>query len=67
MNELQDVVEPENFSELAELHQRASHACELLKAMAIEWRMMILCHLSEGEKNVSELQGLLGLSQSAVS
>ena len=67
MNELQDVVKPENFSELAELHEMASHACDLLKAMSNEWRLMILCHLSEGEKNVSELQGLLGLSQSAVS
>jgi DNA-binding transcriptional ArsR family regulator len=67
MNELQDVVEPENFSELAELHEMASHACDLLKAMSNEWRLMILCHLSEGEKTVGELQSLLGLSQSAVS
>lgn len=67
MTELQDVVQPENFSELAELHEMASHACNLLKAMSNEWRLMILCHLSEGEKTVGELQGLLGLSQSAVS
>jgi DNA-binding transcriptional ArsR family regulator len=45
----------------------ASHACELLKAMANEWRLIILCQLSEGEKTVSELQGILGLSQSALS
>jgi len=45
----------------------ASHACELLKAMANEWRLMILCHLAEGEKTVSQLQNLLGLSQSALS
>ena len=45
----------------------ASHACELLKAMANEWRLMILCQLAEGEKTVSELQKLLGLSQSALS
>ena len=45
----------------------AAHACELLKAMANEWRLMILCQLAEGEKSVSELQGLLGLSQSALS
>lgn len=67
MTELQDVVQPENFSELAELHEMASHACGLLKAMSNEWRLMILCHLSEGEKTVGELQSLLGLSQSAVS
>ena len=50
-----------------ELHDMAAQACELLKAMANEWRLMILCQLSEGEKTVSELQGLLGLSQSALS
>ena len=45
----------------------AAHAVELLKAMANEWRLMILCQLAEGEKTVSELQSLLGLSQSALS
>jgi len=45
----------------------ASHAVELLKAMANEWRLMILCQLAEGEKTVSELQSTLGLSQSALS
>ncbi len=45
----------------------ASHAVVLLKAMANEWRLMILCQLAEGEKTVSELQSILGLSQSALS
>ncbi len=58
---------PEDFSKLTELHDMASHACVLLKAMANEWRLMILCQLSEGEKTVSELQSILGLSQSALS
>ena len=58
---------PEDFAKMAELHDMASHACELLKAMANEWRLMILCQLSEGEKTVSELQAILGLSQSALS
>lgn len=53
--------------ELTELHDKAAHAVELLKAMANEWRLMILCQLSEGEKTVSELQEILGLSQSALS
>lgn len=57
----------ENFEKLSELHDKASHAVELLKAMANEWRLMILCQLSEGEKTVSELQSILGLSQSALS
>lgn len=57
----------EDFEKLSELHDKAAHAVELLKAMANEWRLMILCQLSEGEKTVSELQSLLGLSQSALS
>ena len=60
MNEDQNTVTPEDFRELTELHDMAAHACELLKAMANEWRLMILCQLSEGEKTVSELQTLLG-------
>ena len=58
---------PQVHSDMSELHDMASHACELLKAMANEWRLMILCQLAEGEKTVSELQSLLGLSQSALS
>ena len=58
---------PEDFRQLTELHDKAAHACDLLKAMANEWRLIILCQLSDGEKTVSELQGMLGLSQSALS
>ena len=58
---------PEDVAELTELHNMAAHAVELLKAMANEWRLIILCQLSEGEKSVSELQEILGLSQSALS
>ena len=64
-----DTVEaaPEDIEKLGELHDMASQAVELLKAMANEWRLMILCKLAEGEKTVSELQQSLGLSQSALS
>ncbi len=67
MNETNEAIAAEDFARLTELHDMAAHACELLKAMANEWRLMILCHLAEGEKTVSELQRLLGLSQSALS
>ena len=67
MTDTQTTITPGDFRELTELHDMASHACELLKAMANEWRLMILCQLSEGEKTVSELQSILGLSQSALS
>ena len=56
-----------SVEEMNELHDMAAHAVDLLKAMANEWRLMILCQLSEGEKTVSELQDILGLSQSALS
>lgn len=62
-----EAVLPEDFAKMSELHDMASHACGLLKAMANEWRLMILCQLTEGEKTVSELQSVLGLSQSALS
>jgi DNA-binding transcriptional ArsR family regulator len=67
MNDVVETMGPEEFKKLTELHDMASHACVLLKAMSNEWRLIILCQLSEGEKTVSELQDLLGLSQSALS
>ncbi len=67
MDQETNAVTPEDFRKFTELHDMAAHACDLLKAMANEWRLMILCQLSEGEKTVSELQSILGLSQSALS
>ena len=61
------VTSAQDIEKLGELHDMASHAVELLKAMANEWRLMILCQLAEGERTVSELQEILGLSQSALS
>jgi DNA-binding transcriptional ArsR family regulator len=42
-------------------------ASVLLKAMGNERRLMILHYLTQGEKSVGELEGLIGLSQSALS
>jgi DNA-binding transcriptional ArsR family regulator len=67
MNDTPVELLPEDIDRLGELHDKAAHAVELLKAMANEWRLMILCQLAEGEKTVSELQEVLGLSQSALS
>ncbi|HET8791586.1 MAG TPA: metalloregulator ArsR/SmtB family transcription factor [Modicisalibacter sp.] len=44
-----------------------AHATNLLKAMANENRLRILCLLDEGELSVSELNAKLALSQSALS
>ena len=51
----------------ADLQANARRASALLKAMANERRLMILCHLASGEKNVGEIEALVGLSQSALS
>jgi ArsR family transcriptional regulator, virulence genes transcriptional regulator len=51
----------------AELQANARRASALLKAMANERRLMILCHLATGEKSVGEIEALIGLSQSALS
>ena len=61
------VTSAQDIEKIGELHDMAAHAVELLKAMANEWRLMILCQLADGEKTVSELQEILGLSQSALS
>ena len=45
----------------------AGRASRLLRAMANERRLVILCHLSEREHSVNELCRLVGLSQSALS
>lgn len=52
---------------VSDMEQRATEAAGFLKALAHEGRMMILCHLSAGEKTVTELEHLLGQRQAAVS
>jgi len=52
---------------LKELQENAKHATNLLKVMSNEWRLLILCHLADGEKSVGDLEAHLGLSQSALS
>lgn len=45
----------------------ASQAADFLKALGNENRLLILCHLSEGELSVSELETALGLRQPTLS
>lgn len=49
------------------LLQQARKASVLLKAMANERRLLILCYLGLEERSVSELERHVGLSQSALS
>ncbi len=53
---------------LNDLAASASEAAEMLKLLAHEGRLLILCHLAvEGELNAGALAGRAGLSQSALS
>jgi ArsR family transcriptional regulator len=45
----------------------ATAATNFLKAIGHEGRLMILCHLANGEKSVTELEELLSARQAAVS
>ncbi len=46
---------------------QAASAAGFLKALSHEGRLMILCHLSAGERSVTELERLLESRQAAVS
>src|SRR5690606_10438308 len=50
-----------------DLIRQAENAASFLKALSHEGRLMILCHLTSGEKSVTELETLLGSRQAAVS
>jgi DNA-binding transcriptional ArsR family regulator len=53
---------------LSQLERRAAEAAGLLKLLANENRLLILCRLAlEGEMSVSALTSIVGLSQSALS
>ncbi len=67
--ELEDVLEQdgEMSVELHDLIAKARKASDFLKALAHENRLVILCLLAERERSVTELEGLLALSQATVS
>lgn len=53
--------------DVARMTENADEAAAFLKALSHEGRLMILCHLANGEKSVTELENLLGVRQAAVS
>jgi ArsR family transcriptional regulator len=53
--------------DLPRFEAKAAAAAQLLKALANEHRLMILCKLTEGELSVGDLVEMIGLSQSALS
>jgi ArsR family transcriptional regulator, virulence genes transcriptional regulator len=52
---------------VAMLQEKASTASCLLKVLASESRLLILCQLIDGEKSVNQLEELVGMRQSALS
>ena len=49
------------------MQKAADRATELLKALASRNRLLLLCHLVDGEKSVGELARLLEVRDAAVS
>lgn len=49
------------------LRQNTDSIARLLKAVANGRRLGILCELTDGERSVSDLQDVIGISQSALS
>jgi DNA-binding transcriptional ArsR family regulator len=65
-----DLPKMQNFEasdKLVQMVDNAHHASDLLKALAHESRLTILCILAEGEKSVGDLEALLEQRQSTVS
>ena len=60
------MIDTETF-DMARFEASAASAARLLRALANERRLMILCQLSGCERSVGELLPLIGLSQSALS
>lgn len=54
-------------SSLNELQTRAASVAEQLALLSNTNRLLVLCHLLEGEQSVGNLQSQLELSQSALS
>ena len=55
-----------NF-DITRFEARAGEAAKLLRALANERRLMVLCQLGDGELSVGDLLPRVGLSQSALS
>jgi DNA-binding transcriptional ArsR family regulator len=56
-----------DLSRLDEMHEHAADAAQLMKALANEQRLLILCNLLERPLAVGELNERVQLSQSALS
>lgn len=53
--------------DIQQLRANADAAGQLLKALGNPDRLLLLCQLAQGERNVSELEALLGIQQPTLS
>ncbi len=54
-------------SDLSRLVSHAKSAAEILKGLAHETRLLAICFIGDGEKNVLELEAQLGTTQANIS
>jgi DNA-binding transcriptional ArsR family regulator len=66
MSQAQPISDP-NSVDFDAIHKSAGKAVRLLKSLANESRLMIVCVLAEGEVSVGQLNRRIDLSQSALS
>ncbi|HET9693034.1 MAG TPA: metalloregulator ArsR/SmtB family transcription factor, partial [Steroidobacteraceae bacterium] len=66
MNTVRPAPAPD-LQRIAEMHEHAADAAQLLKALGNEQRLLILCNLLERPLSVGELNERVELSQSALS
>lgn len=55
------------FIDQKKMREAASAAAAVLRAMANDDRLLLLCHLSQGEASVGEMESALGISQPTLS
>ncbi|PTQ79904.1 regulatory ArsR family protein [Nitrosospira multiformis] len=60
-------MKPEDFPDISAMRTSASTVCGMLKVLANEDRLLILCQLIKGACNVGELEALLGIRQPTLS
>ena len=65
--EEEDIAPSSASVDVDDMITQAEAAAAFLKALSHEGRLMILCHLTTGEKSVTELENLLDSRQAAVS
>lgn len=56
-----------HLPDIPKVRESAKEACNILKVLANEDRMLILCQLSQGESNVGELEEQLDIHQPTLS